>query len=59
MGETAELLDLGDAGSYVNYLGTADVRDAYPAPTYERLAAVKRRYDPDNVFASNHNVAPA
>ncbi|PFG39417.1 FAD/FMN-containing dehydrogenase [Georgenia soli] len=32
--------------------------DAYPAPTLERLRALKRRYDPDNVFRDNFNVAP-
>jgi FAD/FMN-containing dehydrogenase len=49
-------------GIYVNFQGSAtpeDVAAAYPPATYARLAAVKRAYDPDNVFALNHNVAPA
>jgi FAD/FMN-containing dehydrogenase len=32
--------------------------DAYGADRQLRLAALKRRYDPDNVFATNLNVAP-
>ena len=32
---------------------------AYPPATYERLAEVKRDYDPDNVFAHNLNIEPA
>jgi FAD/FMN-containing dehydrogenase len=46
----------------VNFQGSAtaaDVAAAYPPATYDRLAAVKRAYDPDNVFARNHNVPPA
>jgi FAD/FMN-containing dehydrogenase/pimeloyl-ACP methyl ester carboxylesterase len=48
-------------GSYVNFQ-TADegddrVRAAY-GPNYARLAAIKRRYDPDNLFRSNRNVPP-
>ncbi|TCO24517.1 FAD/FMN-containing dehydrogenase [Kribbella steppae] len=48
-------------GAYANFLSTAteeDVAAAYPAETYRRLAAVKRRYDPGNLFAGNHNVRP-
>jgi FAD/FMN-containing dehydrogenase len=48
-------------GAYANFLGSAtgeDVAAVYPAPTYERLAAVKRRYDPGNLFAGNHNIRP-
>ncbi len=48
-------------GAYANFLtGTADddVAAIYPAQTYARLAAVKARFDPDNLFAGNHNVRP-
>lgn len=49
-------------GSYANFLSSAteaDVAAIYPQPTYERLAAVKRLYDPANLFSVNHNVRPA
>jgi FAD/FMN-containing dehydrogenase len=46
---------------YVNYLSddeSADeVRAAY-GPNYARLAQLKRRYDPDNVFRLNQNIDP-
>jgi FAD/FMN-containing dehydrogenase len=35
------------------------VHDAYPDATWQRLAEIKRRYDPDNVFRLNQNIAPA
>jgi FAD/FMN-containing dehydrogenase len=50
------------APTYVNFMGDEGddaVRDAYPAPSYVRLRELKRRYDPDNVFRTNHNIAPA
>ena len=64
---TAWVEDLTDAlrdgtAAYVNFVadeGPARVRAAYPGATYDRLAAIKRRYDPDNVFRRNQNVAPA
>jgi FAD/FMN-containing dehydrogenase len=49
-------------GSYANFAtATAEQEIAaiYPTQTYQRLAAVKGRYDPANLFASNHNVRPA
>jgi FAD/FMN-containing dehydrogenase len=49
------------AGVYVNFL-TADegdrVRSAY-GPNYDRLAQVKRKYDPANLFRMNQNIEPA
>lgn len=48
-------------GAYANFLSSAtedDVAAVYPEETYQRLAAVKHRYDPTNVFAGNHNVRP-
>lgn len=50
------------SGVYVNFLedeGETRIRDAYPASTYARLAAVKRRYDPTNLFRFNQNIRPA
>jgi FAD/FMN-containing dehydrogenase len=48
-------------GRWLNYLADdqADdaIRNAY-GPNYPRLVEVKRRYDPDNVFHRNHNIAP-
>ena len=59
--ETFELLrpHLSDA-RYTNFLDADDVgsvRHGYGA-NYERLARVKRVYDPDNVFHLNHNIDP-
>jgi FAD/FMN-containing dehydrogenase len=51
----------GDDGVYVNFLGDegdARVREAYPGDTWERLRAVKRRYDPGNLFRLNQNIPP-
>jgi FAD/FMN-containing dehydrogenase len=49
------------SGVYVNNLGTegADrVKAAYAPATYERLLALKERYDPHNVLHMNQNIAP-
>ena len=49
------------AGVYVNFLeneGAERVRDAYPPATFARLAAIKRRYDPQNIFRFNQNIPP-
>jgi FAD/FMN-containing dehydrogenase len=60
--EFAGALRQSDPGAYVNFLadeGEEGVRSAYPEPTRTRLAAIKRRYDPDNLFRLNQNIAPA
>ena len=47
-------------GVYVNLLGNGEaerVRAAYGA-NYERLATVKRKWDPENLFRMNHNIPP-
>jgi FAD/FMN-containing dehydrogenase len=47
------------AAAYVGFIGDAGdegLRRAYPPATLERLARVKRQYDPDNLFRLNLNV---
>ncbi len=48
-------------GAYINFMmdeGTERVRTSYLG-NYDRLAAVKQRFDPQNVFHINQNIAPA
>ncbi len=57
-----EALAPHDAGVYSNFLeaeGEERIRAAYPGGTYERLADIKRRYDPRNLFRMNQNIQPA
>ena len=52
--------DLG-VGSYAGFLGSDtadDIGTLWPAETLERLREVKRRWDPENTFRRNFNVAP-
>ena len=47
---------------YVNYLGEEGeerVRSAYSPATYARLSALKKKYDPANLFRLNQNIKPA
>ncbi|HET8750934.1 MAG TPA: FAD-binding oxidoreductase [Gaiellaceae bacterium] len=60
--EAASALRQGEDAGYVNFLGDEGaerVRAAYPGSTWDRLAEVKRGYDPENVFRLNQNVPPA
>jgi FAD/FMN-containing dehydrogenase len=57
----AAALAQGDRGAYVNFLGEEGpdrVRAAYPSATWDRLVAIKRRYDPGNLFHRNQNIPP-
>lgn len=47
---------------YVNFLmeeGEERIKRAYGSAKYERLKALKRKYDPDNFFRLNQNISPA
>ena len=59
---SAALAPLSLPGRYVNFAadGATDaVRAAYGDDIYDRLARLKREYDPDNLFCRNQNVKPA
>ena len=50
--------DTGQA--YLNFTAEADrVREAYGDAKYDRLVAIKDRYDPDNLFRLNPNIEPS
>jgi FAD/FMN-containing dehydrogenase len=58
----ASALEPFASGTYLNSLadrGAEEVGRAYRPAKLDRLAQLKRRYDPDNVFHYNHNIAPA
>jgi FAD/FMN-containing dehydrogenase len=55
-------LQQDDRGAYVNFLadeGEERIRAAYPGETWDRLAAIKARYDPTNLFRLNQNIPAA
>jgi hypothetical protein len=48
-------------GAYVNFMndeGEEAIRETYGAAKYDRLKALKRKYDPDNLFRLNQNIRP-
>jgi FAD/FMN-containing dehydrogenase len=50
-----------NSGAYVGFLrneGEARIREAYPGTTWDRLVAIKNRYDPTNLFHLNQNIPP-
>lgn len=56
-----ELKSFSTGGAYVNYMAgdesAENVRAAYEA-NFQRLVAVKRKYDPENFFSGNQNIVP-
>jgi FAD/FMN-containing dehydrogenase len=59
--ETTSAVEPG-AAAYVNFTGEAGedrVRASYPKDTYDRLVAIKDRYDPTNLFHLNQNIPPS
>lgn len=58
----SDALRQNNSGVYVGFLndeGPQRVRAAYPGSTWDRLARVKRTYDPGNLFKLNQNIPPA
>jgi FAD/FMN-containing dehydrogenase len=58
----ADLRPWASGDVYLNFIGDEGherVVAGFGRENYERLAAIKVRYDPDNVFHLNHNIAPA
>ncbi|HJP65451.1 MAG TPA: BBE domain-containing protein, partial [Actinomycetota bacterium] len=50
------------SGTYTNFLDQGEqdrVAAAYGPATFDRLRALKARYDPDNFFRMNQNIPPA
>ncbi len=57
--QTRENMSQFGRGAYVNFTGEGGAeRSAYPPQIYGRLAALKRKYDPNNVFRFNQNISP-
>lgn len=61
----SQMQPFAEHGQYVNFLGAEAghnpaeaARQAYGPGAYERLVALKNRYDPHNLFRLNHNIAP-
>ena len=56
------LAPFSTGGVYVNFLGNegaARIRAAYGDAKFERLTALKRTFDPENLFRLNQNIEPA
>jgi FAD/FMN-containing dehydrogenase len=58
----ATMRQYATGGIYLNFIGDEGrdrVRAAFGEQNYARLAEIKHRYDPDNVFHRNQNITPA
>ena len=58
----ANMRRFSDGGIYLNFPGFLEegdklLRDAY-GKNYERLVALKNKYDPTNLFRMNQNIKP-
>ncbi len=49
----------GVAVAFLGEEGEDRVKAAYGGPTYERLVALKNKYDPTNFFRVNQNIKPS
>jgi FAD/FMN-containing dehydrogenase len=57
--ETWNVLNPHSTGArYLNFEAEDGVQATYGAEKYERLAAVKAKYDPENFFRFNQNIKP-
>jgi FAD/FMN-containing dehydrogenase len=58
----ADTEEFPDGSRYLNFAGFQEEGDEMMqrafGPQYRRLAALKRKYDPDNLFRLNQNVRP-
>jgi hypothetical protein len=58
----AAMEPFSDGSRYLNFPGfleESDIAQKSFGPQYELLAALKTKYDPDNLFQINHNIQPA
>ncbi|MHB8695548.1 MAG: FAD-binding oxidoreductase, partial [Solirubrobacteraceae bacterium] len=58
----ADMKPFATGDVYLNFIGDEGqdrVIAGFGAENYERLAAIKAKYDPENVFKLNHNIKPA
>ena len=58
----ADMAPFSDGGRYLNFAGFQEEGDAMMraafGPQYQRLAALKAKYDPTNLFRLNQNIRP-
>jgi FAD/FMN-containing dehydrogenase len=48
----------GTGAAYLNFTPEDRIRDAFGDAKYQRLVALKDKYDPTNLFRMNHNIQP-
>jgi len=58
-GASEAMRSFTSGGVYLNFTHEDRVRDAYGAEKYERLVAIKDKYDPENLFRLNQNIKPS